>query len=153
MNGRTYVFELELDGLVNRAVPEAQAVSKYPSIRRDLAIVVKQSIAAGEILAAIENIGVNHLVGLNLFDVYQGAGVAEGHRSLALSMTLQHAERTLEEQEINAAVAAVVDMLTSEFGATLRSDAMALTKAELAEQLNEKFGMHKRDAKELVECF
>ncbi|MRJ40687.1 MULTISPECIES: phenylalanine--tRNA ligase subunit beta [Idiomarina] len=120
LNGRTYVFELELDGLVNRAVPEAQAVSKYPSIRRDLAIVVKQSIAAGEILAAIENIGVNHLVGLNLFDVYQGAGVAEGHRSLALSMTLQHAERTLEEQEINAAVAAVVDMLTSEFGATLR---------------------------------
>ncbi|KFZ31989.1 phenylalanine--tRNA ligase [Pseudidiomarina salinarum] len=120
LNGRTFVFELELDAISQRPVPKAQPVSKYPMIRRDLALVVKEQHAAGEILAAIENIGVNHLVGLNLFDVYQGPGVAEGHRSLALSLTLQHAERTLEEQEINNAVAAIVEMLTSEFGATLR---------------------------------
>ncbi|RUO46230.1 phenylalanine--tRNA ligase subunit beta [Pseudidiomarina donghaiensis] len=120
LNGRTFVFELELAAISARAVPQAQPVSKYPSIRRDLAIVVKDTIAAGEILAAIENIGVNNLVSLNLFDVYQGAGVTEGHRSLALSLILQNPERTLEDSEINTAVAAVVDMLTSEFGATLR---------------------------------
>ncbi len=120
VNGRTFVFELELDAVLARAVPEAQPISKYPSIRRDLAIVVKDTIAAGEILSAIQNIGVNHLVDLNLFDVYQGPGVADGYRSLALSMTLQNVEQTLEEQEINTAVSAVVDMLTSEFGATLR---------------------------------
>lgn len=120
LNGRTFVFEMELAAIQQRYVPQAQPISKYPSIRRDLAIVAKDTIAAGEIIAAIENIGVNHLVGLNLFDVYQGAGVADGHRSLALSLTLQHPERTLEDNEINAAVAAVVEMLTSEFGATLR---------------------------------
>lgn len=120
LNGRTFVFELELAGISQRHVPQAEPVSKYPSIRRDLAIVVKDTIAAGEILAAIENIGVNNLVSLNLFDVYQGAGVTEGHRSLALSLILQNPERTLEDSEINTAVAAVVEMLTSEFGATLR---------------------------------
>ncbi len=120
LNGRTYVFELELAAVQNRVLPQAQAVSKYPSIRRDLAIVVPTQLAAGEILKAIENIGVNHLVGLNLFDVYEGSGVADGYRSLALSLTLQHPERTLEDQEINAAVQVVVDMLTNEFGATLR---------------------------------
>lgn len=120
LNGRTFVFELDFAAISRRAVPKARAISKYPMIRRDLAIVVKQSIAAGEILAAIENVGVNHLVDLNLFDVYQGPGVAEGHRSLALSLTLQHSDRTLEEQEINTAIAAVVEMLATEFGATLR---------------------------------
>lgn len=120
LNGRTFVFEMELDAITQRSIPVAQPVSKYPSIQRDLAIVVKASIPAGEIFAAIENIGVNHLVDLHLFDVYQGAGVAEGYRSLALSLTLQHAERTLGDNEINAAVKMVVEMLTSEFGATLR---------------------------------
>jgi phenylalanyl-tRNA synthetase beta chain len=120
LNGRTFVFELEFNAIAKRPVPRAQAISKYPMIRRDLAIVVKQQVAAGEIIAAIENVGVNHLVDLNLFDVYQGPGVAEGQRSLALSLTLQHSDRTLEEQEINTAVAAVVEMLATEFGATLR---------------------------------
>lgn len=120
LNGRTYVFELELAAVQKRVLPQAQPVSKYPSIRRDLAIVVPTQLAAGEVLKAIENIGVNHLVGLNLFDVYEGSGVADGYRSLALSLTLQHPERTLEDQEINTAVKAVVDMLTNEFGATLR---------------------------------
>jgi phenylalanyl-tRNA synthetase beta chain len=120
LNGRTFVFELEFNAIATRPVPRARAISKYPMIRRDLAIVVKQQIAAGEIIAAIENVGVNHLVDLNLFDVYQGPGVAEGQRSLALSLTLQHSDRTLEEQEINTAIAAVIEMLATEFGATLR---------------------------------
>lgn len=120
LSGRTFVFELQLAAVQERRLPEAQPVSKYPSIRRDLAIVVPTQLAAGEILKAIENIGVNHLVGLNLFDVYEGTGVADGYRSLALSLTLQHPERTLEDQEINTAVEKVVDMLTNEFGATLR---------------------------------
>ena len=120
LNGRTFVFELELDAITTRQLPSATAVSKYPSIRRDLAVVLDQQIAAGEVLAAIEKIGVNHLVDLNLFDVYQGTGVAEGQRSLALSLTLQHPERTLEEQEVNASVKTVVDTLIAEFGATLR---------------------------------
>lgn len=120
LNGRTFVFELELAAIQRRRLPAAQPISRFPSIRRDLAIVVPTQLAAGEILKAIENVGVNHLVDLNLFDVYEGSGVADGYRSLALSLILQHPERTLEDQEINAAVKAVVEMLTNEFGATLR---------------------------------
>jgi len=120
LNGRTFVFELSLAELQPRRLPSAQAISRYPSIRRDLAIVVENRIAVGEIFAAIENIGVNHLVGLNLFDVYQGPGVTEGYRSLALSLTLQDTEKTLEDAEINEVVATIVKLLQDEFGATLR---------------------------------
>ncbi|RUO62253.1 phenylalanine--tRNA ligase subunit beta [Pseudidiomarina insulisalsae] len=120
LNGRAYVFELELAAIQQRQLPQAEPISRFPSIRRDLAIVVPTQLAAGEVLNAIENVGVNHLVGLNLFDVYEGTGVADGYRSLAISLTLQHPERTLEDQEINTAVKTVVNMLTNEFGATLR---------------------------------
>ncbi len=120
LNGRTFVFELELDAIAQRRLPAAKPISRFPSIRRDLAIVVPTQLAVGEIIKAIEKVGVNHLVDLNLFDVYEGTGVADGYRSLALSLTLQHDDRTLEDQEINTAVKAVVEMLTNEFGATLR---------------------------------
>lgn len=120
LQGRSYVFELELAAIQQRAPIHAQALSKFPRVERDVALVVKQSIAAGEIMAAIENVGVNHLVDLHLFDVYQGQGVAEGAKSLALSLAFQHPQRTLEDQEINAAVATIIEMLATEFGATLR---------------------------------
>lgn len=120
LNSRAYVFELALDALLPRRLPQAQPISKFPSIRRDLAIIVDAKIAVGEIFAAIENIGVKHLVGLNLFDVYQGSGVPEGSRSLALSLTLQDHEATLGDDIVNEAMAKVVETLKVEFGATLR---------------------------------
>lgn len=120
VNGQTFVFELSLNDIATRRVTVAQPISRYPSIRRDLALVVKNNIALGEMTAAIENIGVKHLVGLNLFDVYQGPGVADGYRSLALSFVLQDAEKTLEEAQVNDVMASVVSVLRDEFGATLR---------------------------------
>ncbi|EKE86894.1 phenylalanine--tRNA ligase subunit beta [Idiomarina xiamenensis] len=120
LNGRTFVFEIEQAALLHRPLPEAQTISKQPSMRRDIALVVSTSVAAGEVLAAIENIGVNQLVGLNLFDVYRGQGVADGQQSLALSLTFQHPERSLDEHEVNEAMNTVVKKLESEFQATLR---------------------------------
>lgn len=120
LNGRTFVFELELGAIQQRRLPKAAPISRYPSIRRDLAVVVENRVAVGEIFTAIENIGVKNLVGLNLFDVYQGPGVADGYRSLALSLTLQDTEKTLEDAEVDASIATVVKLLQDEFGATLR---------------------------------
>lgn len=120
LNGRTFVFELELDAIQPRRLPKAEPISRYPSIRRDLAVVVENRVAVGEIFTAIENIGVKNLVGLNLFDVYQGPGVSEGYRSLALSLTLQDTAKTLEDAEVDASIATVVKLLQDEFGATLR---------------------------------
>jgi len=120
VNGRPFLFELDLNILSNRELPVAKAISKYPANRRDIAITVKDDVSVGAILSHIEKVGANQLVGLNLFDVYKGKGIAPGSKSLALSLILQNPEKTLEEAEIQAAVDAVVKELQTEFGAALR---------------------------------
>lgn len=120
LNGKTIVFELELDALLQAKLPQAQAVSKFPANRRDIAIVVDEEVAAGEVMTLIRKVGGNQLVGLNLFDVYRGKGVEQGKKSLAIALTLQDNTRTLEEKEIAEMVDTVVSALKSEFNASLR---------------------------------
>ena len=120
LNGRTFVFELLLESVSQRVIPQAQAVSKFPSNRRDIAVVVEEQVNAGDILSEIKKVGGNQLVDLNLFDVYRGDGIENGYKSLAISMTLQDVTKTLEEQDISTKIDQVVEMLTEQFGATLR---------------------------------
>ncbi|GEA11347.1 phenylalanine--tRNA ligase subunit beta [Alteromonas sp. KUL49] len=120
VNGRVFVFELELEAITDRNLPSAVPVSRFPSNRRDIAVTVKDEVHVGNILSYIEKFGVNQLVGLNLFDVYKGKGIEPGYKSLALSLHLQDPEKTLEEAEIQQAVDFVVKALESEFGAALR---------------------------------
>ncbi len=120
LNGKTIVFELELDALLHANLPQASTVSKFPANRRDIAILVDESVSAGNILNSIRKVGENQLVGLNLFDVYQGKGVEPGKKSLAIALTLQDNARTLEEKEIAELVDTVVSELKSEFNALLR---------------------------------
>ncbi|MCE1685406.1 hypothetical protein LWT69_22655, partial [Enterobacter hormaechei] len=72
------------------------------------------------VLAECKKVGVNHIVGINLFDVYCGKGVAEGHKSLAISFILQDTARTLEEEEIAATINKCVAVLKQRFQASLR---------------------------------
>lgn len=120
LKGKAFVFEMLVAALGNDTVPVSREVSKYPANKRDLAVIVDDTLAANEILSAVENCGVNQLVGLNLFDVYKGEGIPEGKKSLAISLTLQDDDRTLEESEIQTIVSLVVDKLCTEFGASLR---------------------------------
>ncbi|MGI2023508.1 phenylalanine--tRNA ligase subunit beta [Shewanella glacialipiscicola] len=120
LNGKTIVFELELDALLHTSLPLAQAVSKFPANRRDIAVVVDESVSAGDVMKLIRKVGENQLVGINLFDVYLGKGVEPGKKSLAIALTLQDTTRTLEEKEIAETVASVVSALKSEFNASLR---------------------------------
>ncbi|QYJ73758.1 phenylalanine--tRNA ligase subunit beta [Shewanella sp. FJAT-52076] len=120
LNGKTIVFELELDALLHAKLPEAQVISKFPANRRDIALVVDESVAAADVIKVIRKVGENQLVGVNLFDVYQGKGVEPGKKSLAIALTLQDNTRTLEEKEIAEAVDTVVSALKSEFNASLR---------------------------------
>ncbi|MCS5881169.1 hypothetical protein LNP17_18500 [Klebsiella variicola subsp. variicola] len=76
--------------------------------------------AAADVLAECKKVGVNQVVGVNLFDVYRGKGVAEGYKSLAISLILQDTSRTLEEEEIAATVARCVEALKERFQASLR---------------------------------
>ena len=120
LNGATIILEIELVALTNRNLPQASDISKFPANRRDIAMIVKDQVNAGDVIKFIKKVGGNQLVGINLFDVYQGTGVAEGNKSLAISLTLQDALRTLEEKEISDTVNTIVEAVSSEFNASLR---------------------------------
>ncbi|MFN3786341.1 MAG: phenylalanine--tRNA ligase subunit beta, partial [Thiothrix sp.] len=115
-----YVFELDLALLAKRALPRYQAVSKFPAIRRDLALLVRENVLAAALDNAVKKAAVPQLIAYYLFDVYTGKGIPEGQKSVALSLILQDASRTLEDAEINQIVAGVVTSLQQEVGAVLR---------------------------------
>ncbi|CAM3621621.1 phenylalanine--tRNA ligase subunit beta [Rahnella victoriana] len=120
LNGRTVVFELLWNKVVDRVLPDAKEISRFPANRRDIAVVVAENVPADDILAECKKVGANQVVGVNLFDVYRGKGVAEGYKSLAISLVLQDTGRTLEEEEIAATVAKCVEALKQRFQASLR---------------------------------
>jgi phenylalanyl-tRNA synthetase beta chain len=120
LNGRSYVFELEISAFGLKKLPQAQEISKFPANRRDIAIVVDDDKVVGDILSCIEKFGANQLVGLNLFDVYRGKGIAEGKKSLAISLILQDKTKTLEENDIQATVDGILATLSQKFEASLR---------------------------------
>ncbi|WP_241491562.1 phenylalanine--tRNA ligase subunit beta, partial [Winslowiella iniecta] len=120
LNGRTLVFELLWDKVADRVLPEAREISRFPANRRDIAVVVAENVPAADIIAECKKVGVNQVVGVNLFDVYRGKGVNEGEKSLAISLILQDTSRTLEEEEIAATVARCVEALKERFQASLR---------------------------------
>lgn len=120
LHGRTLVFELLWNKLADRVLPEAREISRFPANRRDIAVVVAENVPAADIIAECKKVGVNQVVGVNLFDVYRGKGVNEGYKSLAISLILQDTSRTLEEEEIAATVARCVEALKERFQASLR---------------------------------
>ncbi|MFT2090699.1 phenylalanine--tRNA ligase subunit beta [Paraglaciecola sp. 2405UD69-4] len=120
VNGRTFVFELEISALGLKKLPVAEEISKFPANRRDIAIVVDNDKVVGDILSCIEKSSANQLVGLNLFDVYTGSGIPEGKKSLAISLTLQDKSKTLEENDIQATVDEILAVLSDKFEASLR---------------------------------
>ncbi|NMC24588.1 MAG: phenylalanine--tRNA ligase subunit beta [Serratia sp.] len=120
LNGRTVVFEMLWNKVSDRVLPDAKEISRFPANRRDIAVVVAEKVPADDILAECKKVGANQVVGVNLFDVYRGKGVAEGYKSLAISLVLQDTGRTLEEEEIAATVAKCVEALKQRFQASLR---------------------------------
>jgi len=120
LTGQAIVFEVELEAILNRQLPKAGDISKFPANNRDLAFVVDEQVNAGKVLNFIEKIGGSELVSINLFDVYQGQGVEEGKKSLAIGLILQNTTRTLEEQEIADSVSSIVEAVSAEFNASLR---------------------------------
>ncbi len=115
-----YLFELDLGLLMQRSLPKYQAISRFPAIRRDLALLVKQDVLAVALENAVKKAAVPQLVSYYLFDVYAGKGIPDGQKSVALSLILQDFSRTLEDAEINRIVDAVVASLQEEVGAVLR---------------------------------
>ena len=118
--GRTFVFEVQLAALEQGQVPKFGELSKFPAIRRDLAIVLDESVAAEQVLSCVTASAPETLIDLKLFDVYQGEGIDSGRKSLALGLTLQANYRTLTDSEVDAAIEKIVQALNAQLGATLR---------------------------------
>jgi len=119
------LFQLDLEVVRARAggVPQYRAVPRLPVTHRDLAVLVPDAVTTAQVGAAMPGAleaGLE-LMDWRIFDVYTGKGVPEGHKSLGLALTLQAREETPTDEQIDAAVAAIVQRLSNQVGARLRS--------------------------------
>jgi len=123
LTGRVYAWEMDLEILLKYAKTEKtyRPLPKYPAVERDLAVVLKKDIPAARVREIICREGGECLASAELFDVYEGAQVPEGHRSLAYALTYRAADRTLTDEEINPLQEAIIAGLEAELGAKLRA--------------------------------
>jgi phenylalanyl-tRNA synthetase beta chain len=114
------VFELETEAALVGKIPDFEEFSRFPSIRRDLAVVVDEATPL-EALREHVSVSANKLLrDLRVFDVYRGPGVESGRKSVALGLILQETTRTLTDQDADQIVAAVVERLRRELNASIR---------------------------------
>lgn len=119
--GATVLFEIRISSTVVHTLPVMQALSKFPPVRRDIAIEVDAKVALQTILDAMLKHKADIIVEVTLFDLYSGEKLSPGKKSLAFRLLLQDIQKTLTDQEIDRAVNDLVDMLAHRFGAVLRS--------------------------------
>lgn len=115
-----YLFELSLALLVKGKMPAFSELSRFPEVRRDLALLVDRQIEAQTLLDNIRQHAGKELSQLTLFDVYQGKGIDPQRKSLAVGLTWQHPSRTLNDDEVNAIMQSILSSLEQRFNATLR---------------------------------
>jgi phenylalanyl-tRNA synthetase beta chain len=116
------LFELDWALLRETAVPRAQPLSEFPSSRRDLSVVLAESVTAEQLLECARTAGGGLLKSAFLFDIYRGPGLREGCRSISLGLIFQEYSRTLNDDEVDAAVAAITARVAAELGGSIRSN-------------------------------
>jgi len=117
---QVFLFELDQDLLLNKQAPKFRPLSKYPSVRRDIALIVKEETAVSEIINCIKGCAEQTLQDIVVFDIYRGKGVEEGSKSVALSLILQDFSQTLTDSEIDAIFGRLLKTLTTKISAKLR---------------------------------
>jgi phenylalanyl-tRNA synthetase beta chain len=117
---QVFLFELNQDLILKRQVPRFAPLSKFPSVRRDMALIVKENISAQQIIDCIHTCEEPTIQKVMIFDIYRGTGIETGHKSVAISLQLQNLTQTLTDSEIDAIFSRVLDTLTRTIGAKLR---------------------------------
>jgi len=120
LNITVYIFELDLDAVRQSHLPAFRPLSKFPEVRRDLAILINENISAKSIEDCIRSSSSKILQEVQLFDIYTGKGVDKGLKSVAFGLILQDFSRTLTDQDIDSEIESVVHALKQNFAATLR---------------------------------
>jgi phenylalanyl-tRNA synthetase beta chain len=114
------LFELHVPNAWGSLIPKHQEISKFPAVRRDGAFVVAEGVPVGTILDTLRASKPSIVVDISLFDLYRGQGVESGEKSLAFRWLLQDTQKTLTDAEVDAAGAALREILEKEFSAKLR---------------------------------
>ncbi|MDH2512787.1 phenylalanine--tRNA ligase subunit beta [Acinetobacter baumannii] len=117
----TWVAELDQAAVLQSYVSNFTELSRFPSVRRDIALLISDNINVRDIQQLIEKTGGELLDSTWLFDVYTGQGVEEGKRSLAFALLWQHPSRTLEDAEIKSGMDNIIQVLENTYQATLRA--------------------------------
>ena len=117
----TYLFELDADAVLNRELPVYNEVSKLLPVRRDLAVVLDENISVETVLTAIRKANIPLVMDVALFDLYQGKGVADNKKSLALSILMHDTQKTLTDNDADAVIANLLQLLAKDFDAALRN--------------------------------
>jgi len=120
LTGNTFLFEIVLAALEKGRLPAFEPLSRFPSIRRDLAIVVDAGVTYDQVRECVAAAASDLLHNLVLFDVYQGQKIDSGRKSLALGLILQASSQTLTDQDVEQAISRVLAQLEDELGARLR---------------------------------
>jgi len=116
------VFLVEMDAAktLKSSAPIAASISKFPAIRRDIAIIVDDRISADELVNAVAATSPELIQGVRIFDIYDGAGIEAGRKSVAIGLILQETSRTLTDDDADQVMAAAVKKLEEQFAAILR---------------------------------
>lgn len=118
---QVYLFELDQDLAFNKRIPKFEILSKFPSVRRDMALIVKENISANDVINCIASCHESVVKETLIFDVYRGEGVDDGYKSIALGLMLQDASQTLTEDQIDAIFNRVLTKLNNDINARLRN--------------------------------
>lgn len=119
-NQPIYVFDIALNAVLNATLPEYKAVSRFPEVRRDLALLVDRSVPVSSLEKVISEVAGDAFKGVLVFDVYQGQGIDDTKKSVALGLTWQHPSHTLSDEEVNNSVEQTVTALSEQLGAVVR---------------------------------
>jgi phenylalanyl-tRNA synthetase beta chain len=114
------LFELDLDALLDAELPHYREISRFPAVRRDLALVVAEGVAMETLLSHVKVAARGFLQSVTVFDIYRGQGVKKGFKSVALALVLQDTSRTLTDDDVESTVSTVIERLKQQAGAELR---------------------------------
>jgi phenylalanyl-tRNA synthetase beta chain len=114
------LFELETGPALAAQVPGYRQISRFPSVRRDLAVIVDEGVSADNLLTEVRSAAGELLRDVRVFDIYSGDGIEKGLKSVALGLILQETSSTLTELEIERVSSAVIERLSSKFNASIR---------------------------------
>ena len=115
LSGKVYMFEIDLEAVLSIIVPpfRYQSFSKFPGTSRDLAIVAPVFVTSGDIVALIMEHGGEYLESVSIFDVYEGEHIEAGYRSLAYNLQFRSMEGTLNDEDIDGTIQAIIDALAT----------------------------------------